>query len=156
MRSLCDVADSEDDTIMNSIHLPFRQSRKKQLMKCEKADPFFAPVIVGRQQMLGAVEANKNKRKTPSPVVGREPAKISSNEESMDTEDTLRTEETWNTTRAGYDSDDNTLPSPGRRVSLSPISRRLTIQFDSISFFSPVKPSRAKRRKTFDTSASSL
>ena len=117
---------------------------------------------------------SKNKRKTPSPVMGIEPAAVSAeplwfenncnneeNDESMDTDDTFGNDE------SGYHSspiavqptsyqhdmgEDATLPSPARRDSFTPISRRLAFQFDSISFYSPMRPS-TKRRKTFDTSA---
>ena len=120
--------------------------------------------------MTIAVDDSKNKRKTPSPVMGVEPAPVSAEplfdndheqDESMDMEEDFNN----HADEAHYQPsptiqkshtlgchDDVTLPSPGRRVSLSPISRRLAFQFDSISFYSPVRPS-TKRRKTFDTSA---
>ena len=99
-----------------------------------------------------------NKRKTPSPAMGVEPAPVSlcgdGGTSMMDTEEEQIIErELVSTEEEGYESeDDNTLPMHSRRVSLSPISRRLALQFDSISILAPVKPSRSKRRKTFDTS----
>lgn len=150
-------SDDEDKNTTYNTGLPFCHAGKKQLQRSEKITSFTPAVVFGNQPMLAAVDNNRNKRKTPSPVFGEEPAAVSvahSNEEGMDTEETHHTLETCDSTEAGYDSDNNMLPSPGRRVSLSPVSRRLAIQFDSISFFSPVKPSRAKRRKTLDTSAS--
>lgn len=158
----CD-SDSDDDSIADSIAhrdlLPFRPQGKMHFQNASTIS--FHNTFKPRAPVaIVDVDNNKNKRKTPSPVVGEEPAPVSvapMTDNSMDTEDgTLHTQETCDITDAGYDSADNNMPSPGRRVSLSPVSRRLAIQFDSISFLSPVKPSQAKRRKTFDTSASCL
>lgn len=93
---------------------------------------------------------HNNKRRTPSPAMGVEPAPVSIAPlgcDRMDTEDHEAMEE-----GTSYESDDNSQPSSSRRVSLSPLSRRLALQFDSISILTPVKPSRSKRRKTIDTS----
>jgi len=106
----------------------------------------------------------KNKRKTPSPVMGVEPAPVSIEplcdhySDNHDDNDAMHVDQ--EASSRGYESAVKTattanhvmLPSPGRRVSLSPVSRRLALQFDSISFYSPIRPS-TKRRKTLDTSA---
>ncbi|CAB9508660.1 expressed unknown protein [Seminavis robusta] len=93
-----------------------------------------------------------NKRKTPSPAMGVEPAPVSVVPlcgESMDMDDEEKTNNEQD--EQSYDSDDNSLPSLSRRLSLTPVSRRLALQFDSISIYDK-KPSRSKRRKTSDTS----
>ena len=93
---------------------------------------------------------HNNKRPTPSPAMGVEPAPVSivhRDSDRMNTEDQDAMEEETNN-----EGDDHSLLSSSRRVSLSPLSRRLALQFDSISILAPAKPSRSKRRKTFDTS----
>ena len=122
-------------------------------------------VEAARRKSLAAstttgADDSKNKRKTPSPVMGIEPAPVSAEpffdnshdeDESMDMEEDeahYHSSPTIQQSHGCHESDDDVT----RRVSLSPISRRLALQFDSISFYSPVRPS-TKRRKTFDTSA---
>jgi len=118
-------------------------------------------------------QENNNKRKTPSPVFGLEPAPVSVeplytevmsiDEQDKDSGDAYAPPSAKDEEQLceagfgngnGYDGNKGEykcLPSPSRRISLSPVARRLALQFDSISFYA-VEPSRPKRRKTCDTS----
>jgi hypothetical protein len=147
----CITADSDEEFVIHRKLLRRRHVRKHQLQKeREQQRTMVAAAVEAAQRTNFIAPSNnkKNKRKTPSPVLGEEPpsSAIITIDESSDTE-SVETED---------DEESHNMPSPTRRVSLSPVSRRLAYQFETISFFSPVKPSQPKKRKTFDTSAACL
>lgn len=170
-------SDSEDEFVIHRKLLRRRHVRKYQLQKererkQQQLSTVAAAVEVASRNNLAISNNNnsKNKRKSPSPVVGEEPPQATHEDTmeeavSMDEEDYEGTPET--DTETSFDDsttfdpspeiedeyDTMMLPSLARRMSLCPVSRRLACQFDSISFFSPVKPSKSKRRKVLDTSA---
>ena len=194
-----DAADTDDEIVRHRSPVPQRcrhiVSRKNQLDNQQLHQQLYPKAIgehkvamVGAQYFLGEAAAtitfndNKNKRKTPSPVVGIEPAPVSVEPlyddevmSSVDEDDDNGNEIVSDSDRffntlgyekkqlvqtlhhdedeGGYESDGTLLPSPARRISLSPVSRRLALQFDSISIYSPVRLSGPKRRKICDTSA---
>lgn len=167
------TAESEDEFVIHRKLLRRRHVRKHQLEKeREQKQKEFAVVAAAveaarRNSLAASNSNNSNKRKCPSPIAGADPP-ITTTEatvkESMSIDEDEQTElETDSDTSfddsVSFDPSPETyaeynakLPTTARRISLSPVSRSLAFQFDSISFFSPVRLSQPKRRKVRDTS----